>query len=303
MKSFTKILIAVLLVAAVLLPIAGCKKNTKTDTGASSTDAKTDSTSASEGDISLEPESETTEIAQESVYVVDSKQKELKMRKGPSADADTVQEIPKGAEVEVEEKADGWAKIKYEDKTGWVRSDNITEVAKTEKSTRPSEGSKASETAKAQSTTASKESTVKTTSAKTTTVKDSTAKTTSSKETTSKSTSKEGTTTGNLIASTTTAKQTTKSTASTTGSQKPATVHIRIHGRKSGDKEITAKVNPGESYTGLMAYKTISEKFPGESVRIEGDPIVNYDPSTGIGDFYMDAYFNDAIEITITEED
>lgn len=298
MKSFTKILIAILLVAAVLLPIAGCKKNTKTDTGASSTDAKTDSTSASEGDISLETESETTEVAQESVYVVDTKQKELKMRKGPSADADTVQEIPKGAEVEVEEKADGWAKIKYEDKTGWVRSDNITEVAKTEKSTRSSAASKASETTKAQSTTTSKESTVKTTSAKTTTVKDSTAK-----ATTSKSTSKEETTTGSAVSSTTSAKQTTKSTASTTGSQKPATVHIRIHGRKSGDKEITAKVNPGESYTGLMAYKTISEKFPGESVRIEGDSIVNYDPSTGIGDFYMDAYFNDAIKITITEED
>ncbi|MBR5112727.1 MAG: SH3 domain-containing protein [Clostridia bacterium] len=298
MKSFTKILIAVLLVAAVLLPIAGCKKNTGSDTGASSTDAKTDSTSASEGDISLEPESETTEVAQESVYVVDTKQKELKMCKGPSADADTVQEIPKGAEVEVEEKADGWAKIKYEDKTGWVRSDNITKVAKTEKSTRSLAASKTSETTKAQSTTTSKESTVKTTSAKTTTVKDSTAK-----ATTSKSTSKEETTTGSAVSSTTSAKQTTKSTASTTGSQKPATVHIRIHGRKSGDKEITAKVNPGESYTGLMAYKTISEKFPGESVRIEGDPIVNYDPSTGIGDFYMDAYFNDAIEITITEED
>lgn len=310
MKSFLRVFIAAFLIAAAVLSFASCKQNTEpeTQTASDADISETEAVSDSEGD-SAQAEEPATVVAQESrVYVVDSKQKNLKMRKSPSAGADEVQELPEGAEVEVEEESDGWAKVKYEDKTGWVRSDNIAEVTKSAGSTKQSGEKSSSETAKTQSTATSKESTAKTTSAKTTASKDTTAGTTSAKPTTAKSSStgaatSKATTTKKADTSTSTVKNTTKSTTAYTGNQKPATVHIRIHGRKSGEKEITVKVNPGESYTGLMAYKAVSNKFPGESVRIEGDSIENYDPSKGVRDFYMDAYFNDAIEITATEED
>lgn len=56
------------------------------------------------------------------------------IRKGPSTDTETIASLIKNTDVKVIGEENGWYKVKYEDKTGYIREDLLTDTKSTETS-------------------------------------------------------------------------------------------------------------------------------------------------------------------------
>ncbi|MCR5150104.1 MAG: SH3 domain-containing protein [Clostridiales bacterium] len=208
---------------------------------------------------SEERKSETIESTSTyDVFIINTKQDDLRLREKPSLEGKVLVGIPKGTKVVVEEESDGWSKVTYKGKTGWVKSDFlISEISENEnfESTALLLNDEESEY--------------------------------SNRYYISDKTKQKATTT------TTKKVTTTKPTTINTRPPTPATVYIVIHGKIRNNMTIMKKVKPGESYTVDMAYKDVAKKYPGEPFTIKGDSVINYDPEGGIRNYYMNAYFEE----------
>lgn len=261
MISFIKKLSAVFFVLSLLISFTACQMGqSKKPAETSSSKAETESETTTVATTIEESESETTESTTTgNVFIINTKQDDLRLRETPSLDGKVLVGIPKGTKVVVEEESDGWSKVTYKGKTGWVKSDFLIQGA--------SETESFESTALLPNDEDPEESNryyvQETTPQKTTT-------TTTTKKVT-----------------------TTKATTTNTRPQTPATVYIVIHGKTRNNMTIRKTVKPGESYTVDMAYKDVAKKYPGESFTIKGDSVINYDPECGVRNYYMNAYFDE----------
>ena len=179
MKSFFKELSIVFLVMTLLLSIASCQLSSKQSTKATTTTTESATESTTTETTSEKSESETTEPTTQSViFVVNTNKDDLRLRKEPSLDADVLVGIPKDTEVVVEEEYDGWSKVTYKGKIGWVKSDYLIASSET-----GNDESKALFPNDESSETSSRYYTPETTKSKTTTRKETTTKKTTTKVT------------------------------------------------------------------------------------------------------------------------
>ena len=115
-----------------VLCLASCQLGSKQASQTTIAANETESESSTSATSIEDTKNETTETTTESttanrVYIVNTNQDALRLRKEPNLDGEVLASLPKGTKVVVEDESDGWSKVTYKGKTGWVKSDFLIE--------------------------------------------------------------------------------------------------------------------------------------------------------------------------------